>query len=163
MQSINLHQSASLTNRNLYHFTQVYMCSMWRMHKWWCAMWNVTTNLLKKKVWQEWEGRVKAGFKWSVFFMWHPAPGCRHPSAAEGHSFPSHDDVWRPKLYYSAKFEDICVYCAASAPPWSDTELHYPQCRSCLDKPPIPNAKKNPRLKTCVDSVLCNVMRFIHI
>ena len=24
------------------------------------------------------------------------------------------------KLYYSAKFEDICIYCAAIVPPWSD-------------------------------------------
>ena len=47
------------------------------------------------------------------------------------------------KLYYSAKFEDICVYCAASVPPWSDTEPYYPQCSSCADKQPIPNAKKS--------------------
>ena len=25
------------------------------------------------------------------------------------------------KLYYSAKFEDICVYCSGPVPPWSDT------------------------------------------
>ena len=47
------------------------------------------------------------------------------------------------KLYYSAKFEDICVYCSGSVPPWSDTEAFYPQCRSCAEKPKIPNSKKN--------------------
>ena len=46
------------------------------------------------------------------------------------------------RLYYSAKYEDICVYCAASVPPWSDNESHYPQCSNCEDKPKIPNAKK---------------------
>ena len=47
------------------------------------------------------------------------------------------------KLYYSAKFEDICIYCAASVPPWSDSEPHYPQCDDCIDKPKIPTNKKS--------------------
>ena len=27
-------------------------------------------------------------------------------------------------LYYNVKLKDICAYCAASAPPWSDTVNH---------------------------------------
>ena len=47
------------------------------------------------------------------------------------------------KLYYSAKFQDICVHCAADeVAPWSDLEPHCPQCDGCSDKPKIPNAKK---------------------
>ena len=53
------------------------------------------------------------------------------------------------KSYYSAKFEDICVYCAASVSPWSDTEPHYPQCSNCEDKQPIPNAKKSASKTQC--------------
>ena len=47
------------------------------------------------------------------------------------------------KLYYSAKFEDICIYCAANVPPWSDSEPYYPQCDDCTDKPKIPTNKKS--------------------
>ena len=45
------------------------------------------------------------------------------------------------KLYYSAKFEDICVYCSSSVSPWSECDPFYPQCSSCEDRPKIPNAK----------------------
>ena len=38
------------------------------------------------------------------------------------------------KLYYSAKFEDICIHCSGAVDPWSDTELFYPQCKACNDK-----------------------------
>ena len=47
------------------------------------------------------------------------------------------------KLYYSAKFADICVYCGVSVDPWSDKEPYYPQCEGCREKPPIANAKKS--------------------
>ena len=47
------------------------------------------------------------------------------------------------KLYYSAKFQDICVYCAGEVALWNDLEPHYSQCNGCSDKPKIPNAKKN--------------------
>ena len=47
------------------------------------------------------------------------------------------------KLYYSAKFEDICVHCSGDdVAPWSDLEEFYPQCDGCSAKPKIPNAKK---------------------
>ena len=46
------------------------------------------------------------------------------------------------RLYYSANFDDICVYCAGDVPPWSNTEEFYPQCDDCADKPPIANVKK---------------------
>ncbi|KAL5496676.1 hypothetical protein EMCRGX_G013014 [Ephydatia muelleri] len=52
------------------------------------------------------------------------------------------------KLYYSAKFEDICVYCSGPVPPWSDTEAFYPQCTSCAEKPIIANSKKNKTVNT---------------
>ena len=29
------------------------------------------------------------------------------------------------KLYYSAKFEDICVYCSGPVPLWSDIRRHF--------------------------------------
>ena len=63
------------------------------------------------------------------------------------------------KLYYSTKYEDICIYCAASVPPRSDNEQHYPQCSNCEDKPKIPNAKKIcfQYLIMCVLSCVCNV------
>ena len=52
------------------------------------------------------------------------------------------------KLYYSAKFTDICVYCAAPVPPWSDKEANYPQCTECSEKPTIENAKFRRQSKT---------------
>ena len=45
------------------------------------------------------------------------------------------------KLYYSAKFADICIHCACDVPAWSDTEPYYPQCDGCEGKEHIPNAK----------------------
>ena len=39
------------------------------------------------------------------------------------------------KLYYSAKFDPICIYCAADQPFTSDDQ--YPQCSNCKDKEPI--------------------------
>ena len=47
------------------------------------------------------------------------------------------------RLYYSAKFEDICIHCFGPVDPWSDTEPFYPQCKACEDKTKIPNTKKN--------------------
>ena len=52
------------------------------------------------------------------------------------------------KLYYSAKFEDMCVYCSGPVPLWSDTEAFYPQCTSCAEKPKIANSKKNKTVNT---------------
>ncbi|CAB4040071.1 Hypothetical predicted protein, partial [Paramuricea clavata] len=50
------------------------------------------------------------------------------------------------KLYYSAKFEDICVHCSGDdVAPWSDLEEYYPQCDGCSAKPKIPNAKKKKK------------------
>ena len=48
------------------------------------------------------------------------------------------------KLYYSAKFLDICIYCAGDVPPWSDSEpySYYPQCDDCQDRPKIPTHTK---------------------
>ena len=46
------------------------------------------------------------------------------------------------KLYYSAKFEDICVYCSGPVDPWSDTEPFYPQCKAREDKDKISNTKR---------------------
>lgn len=45
------------------------------------------------------------------------------------------------KLYYAAKFTDICIYCSSLVPPWNDGERHYPQCASCASKAPIENEK----------------------
>ena len=46
------------------------------------------------------------------------------------------------KLYYTAKFEDICIYCSGPVNPWSDQEPFYPQCIACQDREKIPNSKK---------------------
>jgi len=36
------------------------------------------------------------------------------------------------KQYYSANFDDICVYCASEeVDPWSNNERFYPQCEDC--------------------------------
>ena len=43
------------------------------------------------------------------------------------------------KLYYSAKYEPICIYCSVEKPYTSSN--HYPQCSDCLDKPLV--SKKN--------------------
>ena len=40
------------------------------------------------------------------------------------------------KLYYSANFADICVYCGEDVGPWSKSKPH-PQCEDCADKPKI--------------------------
>ena len=46
------------------------------------------------------------------------------------------------RLYYSAKFADICVHCSSeSVSPWNDTKEFYPQCESCSEKTKIPNVK----------------------
>ena len=45
------------------------------------------------------------------------------------------------KLYYAAKFADICIHCASPVATWSDKEEFYPQCEGCSDKPPIQNEK----------------------
>ena len=49
------------------------------------------------------------------------------------------------KLYYSAKFADICVHCGVSVEPWSDKEAYYPQNDDCRDRRPIPNTKKSQK------------------
>ena len=46
------------------------------------------------------------------------------------------------RLYYSAKFADICIHCSSeSVSPWNDTEDFYPQCENCSEKSKIPNVK----------------------
>ena len=49
------------------------------------------------------------------------------------------------KLYsnYSAKFEDIWVYCSGPVDPWSDAEPFYPQCKACEGKDKIPDTKES--------------------
>ena len=39
------------------------------------------------------------------------------------------------KLYYSAGFDPICIYCAADQP--HTVADQYPQCTECSDLPPI--------------------------
>ncbi len=46
------------------------------------------------------------------------------------------------KLYYSAKFADICVHCSGVVDPWNDTEEFYPQCLNCSSKTKILNTKR---------------------
>jgi hypothetical protein len=86
---------------------------------------------------------------------------CRHPKVLERccvrTPIISKGSHW--KLYYSAKFEDICIYCAASAPPSSDIKPHYPQCLNCEDKLQIPNAKYqllSPSISVCTIMTLCS-------
>ena len=45
------------------------------------------------------------------------------------------------KLYYAAKFADICIHCSSPVASWSDMEEYYPQCEGCLDRAPIQNEK----------------------
>ena len=48
------------------------------------------------------------------------------------------------RLYYSAKFVDICihVHCSSgSVSPWNDTEEFYPQCQNCSKKIKVSNVK----------------------
>ena len=40
------------------------------------------------------------------------------------------------KLYYSAKYSPICIYCAEDVE--SVPKDKYPQCEACIDKPVIP-------------------------
>ena len=47
------------------------------------------------------------------------------------------------QLYYSANFDDICIYCAGNFPPWSNTEDFFPQCEDCSDKSRIASVKKS--------------------
>ena len=47
------------------------------------------------------------------------------------------------RLYNSANFDDIYIYCAGDVPPWSSTEEFYPQCEDFSDKPHIANIKKS--------------------
>ena len=49
------------------------------------------------------------------------------------------------KLYYSAKFEDMCAYCAQAKliHGVSDQEQCYPQCKACEDKDKIPNSRNS--------------------
>ena len=45
------------------------------------------------------------------------------------------------RLYYAAKFADICIHCASPVSSWSDTEKYNPQCDGCADEVPIENEK----------------------
>ena len=46
------------------------------------------------------------------------------------------------RLYYSAKFADICLHCSSeSVSPWADTEEFYPQSEGCSEETKIPNVK----------------------
>ena len=38
-------------------------------------------------------------------------------------------------LYYTAKYEPICIYCGQPEP--FKTEKEYPRCDNCKDKPPM--------------------------
>ena len=49
-----------------------------------------------------------------------------------------HDPV--ETLYYSANYEDICVYCSENMPSDSCTE-YFPQCEECEQKPKIRRKK----------------------
>ena len=40
------------------------------------------------------------------------------------------------KLYYTAKYPPICIYCATSVEP-NPEDAHYPQCKDCSAKPHI--------------------------
>ena len=41
------------------------------------------------------------------------------------------------RLYYTAKYPPICVYCACSMPEGNAAAEHYPQCSGCSHKPNI--------------------------
>ena len=46
------------------------------------------------------------------------------------------------KLYYSAKFTDICIHCSSeSVSPWNDPKDFYPQCEICSEKEKFPNVR----------------------
>ena len=84
---------------------------------------------------------------WMVcpFPVVHSCKMQRYPECLKGVVYVRQMSCEEPieKLYYSAKFADICVYCSASVAPWNDRQPHYPQCNGCATKPPIPNAKKS--------------------
>ena len=44
---------------------------------------------------------------------------------------------WLTFLCIIMRHPDICIYCAAIVPPWSDSEPYYPQCDDFIDKPKI--------------------------
>jgi len=48
------------------------------------------------------------------------------------------------RLYYSAKFEDICIHCSGPVDQWSDTEPFYPQCKT---KVKFPTQKKQEKVQ----------------
>ena len=61
------------------------------------------------------------------------------------------------KLYYSAKYSDICIYCAIAVPRWNyDKEQFYPQCADCSAKPAIENEHFKKRKK--LNFVVCVVL-----
>lgn len=50
---------------------------------------------------------------------------------------------------YSAKYCDICIYCAIAVPRWNcDKEQFYPQCADCSAKPAIENKHFKGKKKT---------------
>jgi len=51
------------------------------------------------------------------------------------HVHNCHDPV--EKLYYSADFQPICIYCSSEEIETPDQEGYYPQCQECSDKPQI--------------------------
>ena len=50
------------------------------------------------------------------------------------------------RLYCSANFDDICIYCDGDVPTYacSNTEEFYAQCEDCPDKFPIASAGPYP-------------------
>ncbi len=49
------------------------------------------------------------------------------------------------KLYYAARFDNICVYCAEVVSPCSNTEQYYPQCSAMTVQRNPQSKKKNSR------------------
>ncbi len=54
------------------------------------------------------------------------------------------------KLYYAARFDDICVYCAEVVSPWSNTEQYYPQCSAMTVQRNPQSKMKNSRKRKSV-------------
>ena len=67
-----------------------------------------------------------AFLKYEVFYI---------PAVDESTSTSTVSALLQEALYYSAKYEPICVYCARPQPFTDDKQ--YPLCVDCKDKPPV--------------------------
>ena len=106
-----------------------------------CGMWRLV--YAKRKLIPSERQSLKDVFNGTSFSCGSPLQDLDLPAELEKNFFVRqlncHDLI--EILYYSAKYEPICVYCGEPEPFANDAR--YPQCRNCNGKPPIAKCEEH--------------------